>query len=87
MGSFTFPISILGQCDAGWYCSLSSTTARPTVPAEGGQCTAGHYCPAGSSKETPCQEGFYCDVSFRLSDSDNDNEQLLRISDSDSDNG
>ena len=28
----------------------------------GGRCTVGHFCPNGSSVESDCTPGYYCDV-------------------------
>ncbi|XP_062606170.1 multiple epidermal growth factor-like domains protein 6, partial [Saccostrea cucullata] len=50
-----------GNCDGGWYCTSGATVARPTMTAQGGQCTVGNFCPNGSSAETPCSPGMYCD--------------------------
>ena len=30
--------------------------------AVGGRCTVGHFCPNGSSVESDCTPGYYCDV-------------------------
>lgn len=50
-----------GDCDGGWYCTTGATVARPTLTAQGGRCTVGNFCPNGSSAETPCSPGMYCD--------------------------
>lgn len=46
-----------GPCDAGYYCPGGQQRADPS----GLQCQVGHYCPTGSSKERPCQSGYYQD--------------------------
>lgn len=50
-----------GGCDGGWYCTTGATVARPTLTVQGGRCTVGNFCPNGSSAETPCTPGMYCD--------------------------
>jgi len=47
-----------GDCDPGWYCTGSSTQARPT--ADGGRCVRGQFCPAGSAAPQACTPGRYC---------------------------
>ena len=50
-----------GNCTAGYFCSLSSTSATPSsADPFGGPCTAGNYCPAGAVREIPCPPGQYC---------------------------
>ena len=41
-----------GDCPAGYYC--------PEGSAEPIQCTPGHFCSVGSSAQTTCNGGFYC---------------------------
>jgi len=51
-----------GQCNAGFYCILSSNASSPsTTDATGGPCPAGSYCPTGSSLPIPCAAGKYTD--------------------------
>ena len=62
-----------GPCDAGWYCTLGSWSARPVSLGNdtgsecfcpnitmGGMCVAGEYCPTGASTPLPCDPGKYC---------------------------
>ena len=64
-----------GTCDPGWFCTLGSWSAQPTIQGAdnggtcecpsvtmGGQCRAGTYCPAGSSAPIECDGGSYCDA-------------------------
>ena len=53
-----------GLCQAGYFCSISSTTDTPNTPdpgtTTGGKCMMGTYCPAGSSASRVCDGGHYC---------------------------
>ena len=44
-----------GNCDVGWFCPPSMTTAQPP----GNECLAGHHCPEGSAVQVPCDSGWY----------------------------
>lgn len=55
-----------GECDGGWYCIEGSEFAQPNVVAQGGQCQAGNFCPNGSSNETPCTPGYYCNNNGKI---------------------
>jgi len=48
------------QCDAGYFCLTSSTTATPTISSQGGICTDGYYCPQGAVRMIPCEDGYFC---------------------------
>ena len=51
--------AVTGQCTAGYFCTLGSTTATPTSGV-GGQCQPGYYCPAGATVALPCPPKQYC---------------------------
>jgi hypothetical protein len=48
------------ECDAGWYCTGAAQEAQP-ASVTGGRCVVGYYCPRGSSMQTDCTPGMYCD--------------------------
>ena len=56
-----------GPCFGGWYCLGAAEDPRPPDDATGGRCTPGHFCPNGSSVESECMPGMYCD-SYELSE-------------------
>jgi hypothetical protein len=33
---------------------------------QGGECQAGNFCPNGSSSQTPCTPGYYCENNGKL---------------------
>ena len=47
-----------GLCAAGYYCTINSTTDRPSGVG-GDKCSPGHYCLEGSWAEDPCPPGHY----------------------------
>lgn len=51
-----------GPCDAGFFCTSGSDTARPSGSGHkgvAGPCEAGFYCPSESSVQSPCPAGTY----------------------------
>ena len=50
-----------GQCFAGYYCVLKSSSPSPSLSATGGPCPQGSYCEVGWSSPTPCPKGTYGD--------------------------
>jgi hypothetical protein len=47
-----------GPCEAGYYCSSSSTLSMQLVTSgTGGPCTTGHYCPEETASPIPCPRG------------------------------
>lgn len=53
--------NVTGECDAGYYCNVSSTLKNPVNETFGDICPKGHYCPRASSSPIACQEGEYSD--------------------------
>jgi hypothetical protein len=51
--------AVSGDCNAGYYCTLSSPVPNPVEQSYGDRCTAGHYCVAGTSNPEPCPVGTY----------------------------
>lgn len=48
-------------CSAGYFCAAGSISSIPkNVTHGGGRCTIGNICPEGSSTETTCPLGKYC---------------------------
>ncbi|KAI0228985.1 hypothetical protein LSAT2_020568 [Lamellibrachia satsuma] len=47
-----------GPCAAGYYCTVNSTTDRPSGPS-GNQCQPGYHCVEGSWMEDPCPPGYF----------------------------
>lgn len=50
-----------GQCFAGYYCVLKSSSPSPSLSVTGGPCPQGSYCEVGWSSPTPCPKGTYGD--------------------------
>jgi len=48
-----------GDCDAGFYCTLSANTSTPTDGVTGDICPAGFYCEIGSGVPIACPNGTY----------------------------
>lgn len=49
-------------CKGGYYCQTGSISNIPqTAPQGGARCQMNSYCPEGSSAETTCTAGKYCD--------------------------
>lgn len=49
-----------GECDAGYYCTIgSSSRIQPVVTSSGGPCPTGTYCLKGSSQPSLCPRGTY----------------------------
>lgn len=57
--------AVTGLCAGGYYCNSGSTVNKPLSTMEndpGARCQIGTYCPEGSTEETPCDPGSYCDA-------------------------
>lgn len=51
--------STTGDCLAGYYCILGSSTSAPTDGVTGDICSPGYYCPNGTDRQLPCINGTY----------------------------
>ena len=61
--SLTLPT---GPCDAGYFCVLGETTAKPVNQT----CPTGHYCPLGSDSPMPCPVGTFLNSTRSIEESD-----------------
>jgi hypothetical protein len=52
-------LNVIYDCDAGYYCTLGSSTKTPLSGDGGDICPVGNYCPAASVAPIPCPPGTY----------------------------
>lgn len=71
-GVDSFPSSISGNCDPGYYCVQGVNTPRPSqnFTGIGGICPPGAYCPEETSDPIGCPNGTFSNVSNLAAPSD-----------------
>lgn len=51
------------DCEGGYYCNLTSSTAKPKDGITGNICPKGYYCPLGyPNGPIPCPKGTFANV-------------------------
>lgn len=62
--------SPVGNCSAGYFCTLGAVDQSPVGQLYGDVCPSGHYCPEGTGTPEPCPAGTYLPDSGRRSQLD-----------------
>lgn len=51
-----------GDCAAGFYCTINSTSDSPTDGVTGDECPPGHHCPVQSPAPVACADGMILQI-------------------------
>lgn len=68
-----------GDCSAGFYCTVNSTSDSPLDGVTGDECPPGHYCPVQSPAPVPCPDGKWCSRNSKDGGSNNNHNNMLSL--------